>query len=56
MPAFITVLSCLDTIDMSVQKRIELKKDLSDYVVDGAENEISDSLKQDMLDAIKSLY
>ena len=56
MPAFITVLSCLDTIDMSVQKRIELKKDLSDYIVDGAENEISDSLGQDMLDAIKSLY
>ena len=35
-PAFITVLMCSDSIDERVQEIIETKKELGDYLVDGA--------------------
>lgn len=38
-PAFIRVLVAKDTIDERVQEILETKKDLSDYLVDGVENE-----------------
>ena len=54
-PAFITVLSCSDTIDERVAAIVETKKDLSDFLVDGKENSISDSLKTELMKIIKEL-
>jgi len=56
MPAFVTVLTCKDTIDERVREIIETKKDLADYIVDGVENELALSgLEQDLLRIVKSL-
>ena len=57
MPAFVTVLTCADTIDDRVREIVETKKDLSDYIVDGKENEIavSDALAQELRKIIINL-
>ena len=44
-PAFVTVLTCDDTIDERVREIVETKKDLADYVVDGVENDVAISEK-----------
>ena len=54
-PAFITVLTCKDTIDERVQELVELKKDLADYVVDGVQNHISETLANELLRIIREL-
>ena len=55
-PAFVTVLTCQDTIDERVREIVETKKDLADYIVDGVENELALSgLEQDLLRIVKSL-
>ena len=54
-PAFITVLACKDTIDERVLQILENKKDLADYVVDGVENSLSSSLRDEMLSIIQDL-
>ena len=54
-PAFITVLACADTIDERVRELVELKKDLADYVVDGVQNNISESLANELLRIIREL-
>ena len=57
MPAFVTVLTCSDTIDDRVREIVETKKELSDYIVDGKENEIavSDALAQELRKIIVNL-
>lgn len=54
-PAFVTVLVCKDTIDERVKYIVETKKELSDYVVDGKENYISDSLANELRSIIVNL-
>ena len=54
-PAFITVLSCGDSIDERVAEIVENKKELSDFLVDGKENTISDSLRNELFKIIKEL-
>ena len=54
-PAFITVLSCSDTIDERVAEIVENKKELSDFLVDGVANSISDGLKNELFKIIKEL-
>jgi len=54
-PAFITVLMCKDTIDERVHYVAQKKQDLSDFVIDGVENEVSDSLRAEMMSAIREL-
>lgn len=49
------MLSCSDTIDERVAAIVETKKDLSDFLVDGKENSISDSLKTELMKIIKEL-
>ena len=54
-PAFITVLMCKDTIDERVQQIIETKKELSEFLVDGAEvdgQQLNSSRLDDELRAI----
>lgn len=57
MPAFVTVLTCADTVDDRVREIVETKKDLSDYIVDGKENEIavSDALANELRKIIINL-
>ena len=40
-PAFVTVLTCQDTIDERVREVVENKKDLADYIVDDVQNDIA---------------
>jgi SNF2 family DNA or RNA helicase len=54
-PAFITVLSCSDTIDERVAEIVENKKELADFLVDGIHNSISDSLRNELYKIIKEL-
>lgn len=54
-PANITVLLCKDTIDERVQEIIEAKKDLADYVVDGKENSVSQTMKEELMSIIQGL-
>ena len=54
-PAYVTVLTCAETIDERVREIVETKKDLSDYVIDGVENEISTGLRDELLKIIKGL-
>ena len=54
-PAFITVLSCGDSIDERVAEIVENKKELADFLVDGKENTISDSLRNELFKIIKEL-
>ena len=54
-PAFVTVLTCADTIDERVREIVETKKDLADFVVDGKENSISDGLARELRNIILNL-
>jgi SNF2 family DNA or RNA helicase len=56
-PAYVTVLACKDTIDERVREIVETKKDLSDYMIDGVENElaVSEQLSDEMYKIITSL-
>jgi SNF2 family DNA or RNA helicase len=54
-PAFVTVITCADTIDERVREIVETKKDLSDFVVDGKENAISDALARELRNIIMNL-
>ena len=54
-PAFITVLTCGDSIDERVAEIVENKKELADFLVDGKENTISDSLRNELFKIIKEL-
>lgn len=49
------MLACKDTIDERVMKILEDKKDLADYMVDGAENKVAESVRAAMLEAIRDL-
>ena len=53
-PAIINVLMCKDTIDEHIWSIINKKKDLSEYMVDGKENALSQSLQQDMINIINN--
>lgn len=53
-PAIINVLMCKDTIDEHIWSIINRKKDLSEYMVDGKENALSQSLQQDMINIINN--
>ncbi len=54
-PAFITVLTCGDSIDERVAEIVENKKELADFLVDGKENSISSGLKDELMKIIKEL-
>ena len=54
-PAVIITLMCKNTIDEHVHKISERKQELSDYMIDGKENALSNSLKNDMINIIDSL-
>ena len=54
-PAFITVLTCEDSIDERVAAIVENKKELADFLVDGKENSISSGLKDELMKIIKEL-
>ena len=56
-PAVIKVLLCEDTIDERVQRIIETKKELGDYLVDGKESDgsVSDGLREELLRIIRDL-
>jgi len=46
-PIFVKVLVCKDTVDERVREIVENKKDLSDYMIDGAQNpRFTDTLRQ----------
>ena len=55
-PAFVTVLTCQDTIDERVREIVETKKNLADYIVDDIQNDVAvsdrlaDELKKIILD------
>jgi len=55
LPAFITTLICKDTIDERVHEVSEYKKELSDYLVDGVDNEIAKNLQSEMARIISEL-
>jgi SNF2 family DNA or RNA helicase len=44
-PAYVTVLTCADTIDERVREIVETKKDLSDFIIDDVQNDVSVSDK-----------
>lgn len=54
-PVYIKVLLTKDTIDEHVWDIIDRKKQISDYLVDGVDNEISDDLRNEMLKIIRNL-
>jgi len=54
-PAFITVLTCEHTIDERVKEIVELKKNLADYVIDDVQNELSESLTNELRKIIMEL-
>lgn len=54
-PANITILVCKDSIDERVHEITSTKRELSDYVVDGMQNELSKSLQNEMLNIIRGL-
>ena len=56
-PAFVTVLTCADTIDERVRHIVETKKDLADYIVDDVENSfaVSDALADELRSIITDL-
>lgn len=56
-PAFITVLVGADTIDERVMEIIETKKDLSDFLVDGVDNVVSqNSLNSELYSILRELF
>ena len=56
-PVFIYYLWTKDTIDERVREIVETKKDLSDYMIDGVENElaVSEQLSNEMRRIIQDL-
>jgi SNF2 family DNA or RNA helicase len=54
-PAFITVLTCGDSIDERVAEIVENKKELADFLVDGKENSISVGLSNELRKIIQEL-
>ena len=54
-PVYIKCLMAKGTIDERVRDVVEKKKDLQDYLVDGKEGKMSDSLKDEMMKIIKEL-
>jgi SNF2 family DNA or RNA helicase len=54
-PAFITVLTCGDSIDERVAEIVETKKELADFLVDGKENSISVGLSNELRKIITEL-
>lgn len=54
-PVFIKALCCADTIDERVRNIVENKKDLQDYLIDGKENSISQSLQNEMKNILLNL-
>jgi len=56
-PAFVTVLTCQDTIDERVREIVETKKNLADYVVDDIQNDmaISNQLTEELRKIVLSL-
>lgn len=54
-PAFITTLICKDTIDERVHEVSEIKRDLGDFLVDGADNKVAEALKAEMQKIIQEL-
>lgn len=54
-PAYVKVLLCAETIDERVQQIVETKKDLQEYLVDGKENAISESLANELRNILQSL-
>ena len=54
-PAFVTVLACAGTIDERVWEIVNIKKDLSDFVVDGVENSLSSTFTDELAQIIASL-
>lgn len=56
-PAFVTVLTCNDTIDERVRTIVENKKDLADFVIDDVQNElaVSDALTDELRKIILDL-
>jgi SNF2 family DNA or RNA helicase len=54
-PAFITVLTCTDSIDERVAEIVENKKELADFLVDGKENNISVGLSNELRKIIQDL-
>jgi len=56
-PAFVTVLTCQDTIDERVKEIVDTKKNLADYVVDDVQNEVavSDALTDELRKIILDL-
>ena len=56
-PAFITVLVGAETIDERVMQIIETKKDLSDFLVDGADNIVAqETLNSELYAILKELF
>jgi SNF2 family DNA or RNA helicase len=56
-PAFITVLVGAETIDERVMQIIETKKDLSDFLVDGADNIVAqETLSSELYAILKELF
>lgn len=54
-PIFVKVLVCKETIDERVQDIVENKRELADYLIDGKENAISESMREELFNIIKSL-
>jgi len=54
-PAFVTVLTCADTIDERVREIVETKKELGDYLIDGRENSVSKELSDELRKIIQEL-
>ena len=54
-PVYIKVLLTKDTIDEHVWEIIDRKKQISDYLVDGVDNELSEDLRNEMLKIIRNL-
>ena len=56
-PAFVTVLTCADTIDERVREIVDTKKSLADYVIDDVQNEValSDQLTDELRKIILDL-
>ncbi len=54
-PANIIILICQDTIDERVHEITETKQELSDYLVDGADNKVAAALKDNLLEIIRGL-
>ena len=54
-PAFIKVLACADTIDDRVHQISQTKKALSEYLMDGKQNQYYDQIQNDLRNLILSL-